>query len=127
MSEKPLYEYAVIRVVPRVERSEFVNAGVILFSKKASYIGMKYTIDEEKIKALYSEADIEKIKGLLEAFEKICYAEADSGPIGQLDIPERFRWLTAKRSTIIQTSDVHPGLCSNPEKKLQQLYNELVL
>ncbi|MCO5285043.1 MAG: DUF3037 domain-containing protein [Chitinophagaceae bacterium] len=127
MSGRQLYEYAVIQVVPRVERGEFVNAGVILFSKEAKYIGMRYEVNEEKIRALDSATDINKITNLLNTFEKICYGMADSGPIGRLDAPERFRWLTAKRSTMIQTSEVHPGLCANPEKKLEQLFRELVL
>ena len=88
---------------------------------------MRYEVNEEKIRALDSAADINKITNLLNTFEKICYGMADSGPIGRLDAPERFRWLTAKRSTMIQTSEVHPGLCANPEKKLEQLFRELVL
>lgn len=126
MPGKSLYEYAVIRVVPRVERSEFVNAGVILFSRDLKFLGMKYVVDEKKIKMLDKDADILKIRELLEAFEKVCKGAENSGGIGAMIPADRFRWLTAMRSTLIQTSEVHPGLCNHPEKKLDQLFFELV-
>lgn len=127
MSGKLLYEYAVIRIVPRVEREEFINCGVILFCKKAAYLNMKYEVSRQKILTLHPAADIDKLRSLLEAFEKVCSGEQGAGKISELKIPERFRWLTARRSTMIQVSEVHPGLTGDPEAKLNQLFDELVL
>lgn len=126
MQEKQVFEYAVIRVVPRVERSEFLNAGVVLFCKSRNFLGMKFKVDEPRLKALFREVDIEDIRCQLEAFEKICHGENGGGPIAELDLPSRFRWLTAKRSTIIQSSEVHPGLSSIPEESLDKLFADLV-
>lgn len=127
MPEKLLYEYAIIRIVPRVEREEFVNAGVILFCRDAKFLRMKYDVNDAKIFALNPEADIDKLKNLLYAFERVCCGEKGAGNIAELKMADRFRWLTAQRSTMIQVSQVHPGLAANPEKKLQQLFIELVL
>lgn len=126
MSARQLYEYAIIRIVPRVERGERINAGVILYCASQKYLGMRYEINEHKIKALNMEADIEEIKNALEGFEKVCCGKDDSGPIGSLNAAERFRWLTAKRSTLIQVSEVHPGFTIDPEKKLNELFIKLV-
>lgn len=126
MQERLLYEYAVIRIVPRVERCEFINAGVILFCRDADFLQMKYEVSEKRILALNNGADTEKIKELLGAFEKICNGVRDSGNISLLKKADRFRWLTAQRSTMIQVSEVHPGLTINPAEKLEQLFAELV-
>ena len=127
MQDKHLYEYAVIRVVPRVEREEFVNAGIILFCKRQKFIKMLYTIDEAKLTMLDTELDIEQVRKNLESFEKIAHGSKDGGPIAQLEAPERFRWLTAVRSSVIQTSRPHPGFCTQTEDKATQLFTELVL
>ena len=126
MLEKKVFEYAVIRVVPRVERGEFLNCGVILFSKADAFLQMKYLVCEDKLRSLYSEIDLEEIRCHLEAFEKICQGDPAGGPIAELDLPSRFRWLTAKRSTMIQCSEVHPGLSMDPSKTLAKLFTELV-
>jgi Protein of unknown function (DUF3037) len=126
MQEKHIYEYAVIRVVPRVERGEFLNVGVIVFCKSLSFLNMLYSVDEDRLKAIYGDIDIEDIRCHLESYEKICHGAKGGGPIALLDLPSRFRWLTAKRSTIIQSSEVHPGLCSDPTQTLEKLFNELV-
>ena len=126
MQEKQVFEYAVIRVVPRVERGEYLNTGVILFCKAQAYLGMKYVVSEEKLRALYDEIDLFEISCHLEAFEKICLGDPNGGPIAALDLPSRFRWLTAKRSTMIQSSEVHPGLSSDPKGTLEKLFTELV-
>jgi hypothetical protein len=126
MQEKHIYEYAAIRVVPRVERGEYLNVGVILFCKSQAYLDMRFLITEERLIALYGEIDIADIRCHLESYEKICRGESSGGPIAQLDLPSRFRWLTAKRSTIIQSSEVHPGLSSDPTQTLGKLFNELV-
>lgn len=127
MQEKLLYEYAIIRIVPRVERGEFINAGVILFCRDARYLGMRYVIDEPKVSALFPEIDLEKLKALLQAFEKVCCGSKNAGAIARATLADRFRWLTAQRSTMIQVSDVHPGLAADPEAKLEQLFKEMVL
>ena len=127
MPGKHLYEYAVIRLVPRVEREEFLNVGIILFSKDAKYLHCKYQINIDKLK-LYSceleEADFEQN---LSAFEKICAGSKDGGPVAQWEIPDRFRWLTALRSSSIQTSRPHNGFSDNLDKTLERLFVELVL
>lgn len=127
MQGRLLYEYAVIRIVPRVERSEFINAGIILFCRDAGFLKMQYEINDHKIHTLNPGADIPKLRSLLEAFQRVCNGEPGAGTISGLKIAERFRWLTAQRSTMIQVSEVHPGLTVNPDKKLLQLFTELVL
>ncbi|WP_109699596.1 DUF3037 domain-containing protein [Chitinophaga deserti] len=124
MPEQPLFEYAVIRVVPKVEREEFMNVGVILFCRPKRYLDCKITLDEARLRAFSPTLDLEALKAFVTGFEKTCRGE---GPIGQLDPASRFRWLTAMRSTILQTSRVHPGLCSAPEDTLDRLHRELVL
>lgn len=127
MQDKHLYEYAVIRVVPRVEREEFVNAGVVVFCKRKKFIKVLFTIDADKLLCLSPELDIDQVRLNLESFEKIARGAKDGGPIALLEVPERFRWLTAVRSSVIQTSRPHPGLCDDPENTAQKLFEELVL
>ncbi|MDX6181596.1 DUF3037 domain-containing protein [Flavobacterium sp. Fl-77] len=127
MQDSHLYEYAVIRAVPRVEREEFLNIGVILFCKKAKFIKVLFHINEVKIEALSNDFDIEQLKCNLTALEKIANGAQDGGPIAAMDIPSRFRWLTAIRSSAIQTSRPHPGLSLDLEKTMQRLFEELVL
>jgi len=127
MQDKQLFEYAVIRVVPRVEREEFINVGVILFSNRKKYLACKLHFDAAKIQTLSIEADLEEIEKNLESFSKIADGTKDSGPIGQLIPAERFRWLTATRSTVVQCSKVHPGFCLDPAQSLDRLFKELVL
>jgi len=127
MQEKNLYEYAVIRVVPRVEREEFFNVGIIVFCKKAKFIKVLYFLDVEKLVSFSAEADVEQIQMNLEAFKRVGLGTKDGGPIALMDIPSRFRWLTALRSSVIQTSRPHPGLCDDLEKTSQRLFEEFVL
>lgn len=127
MPEKHLYEYAIIRVVPMVEREEFMNVGVILFCKKAKYIQVFYDINKKKLNAIGNELDIEQIRLNLEAFETIANGEKNNNPISEMEIASRFRWLTAVRSSIIQTSRPHPGLCEDLQKTTRRLFEELVL
>lgn len=126
MKEMKLYEYAIIRLVPRVEREEFINIGMILFSKEASFLKMKYNILSDKIMILDSQADIEMITKVMRGLESVCSGKALDSPIADLNPPERFRWLTAKKSTIIQTSAVHIGYSDDLEKELETLFNKLV-
>jgi len=127
MPEKYLFEYAVIRMVPKVEREEFCNVGIIVYCKEQRFLQTLYTINENRVKALDEKADIPEIQAYLQAFERICQGAKDAGPIAQLDMPSRFRWLTAQRSTILQTSRVHPGFCSNPQEALVKLHDQLVI
>ena len=126
MQENQLYEYAVIRIVPMVEREEFLNVGVIVYCKKPGFLQTKITLDESRLLALYPNIDLQEIQLHLKAFEQITAGDLSAGPIAALDIASRFRWLTAKRSTILQTSSVHPGLCKNPALILDHLYTQLV-
>lgn len=127
MQGKHLYEYAVIRFVPRVEREEFINVGIILFSKRAKYIKARYQVDERKIRLFSSELDMESLYTSLKVFDHICSGAKEGGPIAAMDIPERFRWLTAVRSSSIQTSRPHPGFSEDMEATFEKLFSELVL
>ena len=127
MPEKHLYEYAVIRVLPRVEREEFLNVGIILFSKREKFLKVLYQLDEKRLRCLCEDFDIEEIRKNLESFEKIALGAKEGGPIAQMDIPSRFRWLTAIRSSVIQTSRPHPGMCPELDKTINRLFAELVL
>ena len=126
MQPKHQYEYAIIRIVPVVEREEFVNAGVILFCKKEKFIRMKYHLSQEKIFMLKPDADIEEILKNLEAFRIIADGEKGGGPIASMEPAERFRWLSAVRSASIQTSRPHTGLSDDLEKTFNTLFNEMV-
>lgn len=127
MNDKFVYEYAVIRIVPRVEREEFINAGVILFSKKKDILLCKTYINKEKLSVFDAQIDIHTVETNLQSFEKIALGKDCESPIAQLDEPSRFRWLTAAKSTIIQCSPVHPGLTDNVEEIFNKLFEKLVL
>lgn len=127
MQEKHLFEYAVIRVVPRVEREEFLNVGVILYARSGQFLKAKFQLDKIKLSALAKDVDMAEIEDHLSALEKISEGKPGSGPIGALDAASRFRWLTATRSTIVQASKVHPGFCDDPSRALEKLFEQLVL
>ena len=127
MQDSHLYEYAVIRVVPRIEREEFLNIGIILFCKRAKFIKVLSHIDDAKIEALSNDFDVEQLHCNVTALKKIANGDKDAGPIAEFDIPERFRWLTAIRSSAIQTSRPHSGLCQDLDTTIQRLFEELVL
>jgi hypothetical protein len=126
MQGQQLYEYAVIRLVPRVEREEFINIGVILFSKTARYIDTKFTEDFSRCKIFDAGVDWDEIQEYLCAFQAIAKGNHPRSPIASLIPAERFRWLTATRSTSIQCSKVHPGFCSDLPAELEKLYEVLV-
>jgi len=127
MQERFLFEYAVVRVVPRVEREEFLNVGVILYCQPLKFLKSIIMLDEKRLCAFNERLDLQELKATLHPFEEICNGSANAGPIGRLDTASRFRWLTATRSTVVQTSKVHCGLCTDAFDTLNQLYNELVL
>ena len=126
MQPKHQYEYAIVRVVPVVEREEFVNAGVILFCKKEKFIRMKYHLSQDKILMLKPDADMEEILKNLEAFRIIADGEKGGRPIASMEQAERFRWLSAVRSASIQTSRPHTGLSDDLEKTFNTLFDEMV-
>ena len=127
MSERTVYEYAVVRVVPRVERDEFINVGVALFCRRQKFASVRFFVDEAKCKAIDPAVDLELIQRHLESFQWICEGDKRGGPLAMLEQAERFRWLTAKRSTIIQCSLSHPGMCVSAADTLDELFTRLVL
>ena len=127
MHAKHLFDYAVIRVVPRVEREEFINVGVIVFCKVEKFLKVKFLLDTNRLLAFSPELDLNAVEENLKALEQICMGTKAGGAIAELDIASRFRWLTATRSTVIQTSKVHPGYTGNAAETLDKLYSEMVL
>lgn len=127
MQDKILYEYAVIRIVPKVEREEFINAGIMIYSKEKNIILIKTYFDEKKFDAFESELDKEQVQLNLRSFELIANGKKEGGPIAQMDTASRFRWMTAVRSSCIQTSRPHPGFSDDLEETLNRLFEELIL
>jgi hypothetical protein len=121
MRGRSSFEYAVIRVVPRVERGEFINVGIVLYCRARSFLDARVALDEPRLTALAPTAGTGEILRYLEAFQRICRGEPDAGPIGRLTQRERFHWLVSPRSTVIQTSPTHAGLCDNPAMMLEHL------
>lgn len=126
MQGKHLFEYAVIRIVPRVEREEFLNVGVIVYCAAEKFLQVMFCVDEQKLNAFNAAPDIEELGKKLVAIKQICNGEKEGGDIAALPIASRFRWLTAAKSTIVQTSAVHPGFCLNANDELKKLYDKLV-
>lgn len=127
MPESYFYEYAVIRLVPRVEREEFINVGVILFCKRPRFLKAKTFINTDKLACFSNELELTDISKNLEAFHKICVGGKAGGPMALEDHISRFRWLTAERSSSIQTSRPHHGFSNNLDETLERLFEELVL
>jgi hypothetical protein len=120
------YDYAVIRVVPRVEREEFINAGIILSCEASRYLEARIDLDEDRVLALAPDLDMESLRRHLQTLPAICRGGADAGPIGLLPQRARFHWLTAKRSSIIQTSPVHTGKCGDMPATMEHLLQRMV-
>ncbi len=127
MHGRHLFEYALVRVFPVLERGEFLNVGVIVFSKRANFIRACIKVDTGRLKAFRCDVDLEQLEHNLASFRRIAHGEADAGPIARLEPAERFRWLTAERSTAIQTSRPHAGLSPDLEATTDRLFSELVL
>ena len=121
------FDYAVIRIVPRVERSEFINVGVIVFSRELRFLDARISLDTTRLLALHPNIDSNEIEQHLALIPKICAGTKDAGPIAELPQHERWHWLVSPRSTIIQTSAVHSGLTDNPQEELEQLMRTFVL
>jgi hypothetical protein len=126
MQEDKIYEYAVIRMVPKVEREEFFNVGLIMFSKKEKFIKTKFYLCPDKLKLMKSSLNFDDLAQNLESFSEIAAGKKTAGPVAMMEIPERFRWLTALRSAVIQTSRPHPGKSKDLEKTFERLFEELV-
>lgn len=127
MQDRVTYEYAVIRVMPKVEREEFFNVGVILFCKRKKYLDVKFHVCPKKLAVLTEDFDVDFFNKYLRAWKEVCQGAPQGGAIGTLDLPDRFRWLAASRSTMIQSSATHSGLCTDPEKVLESLFATFVL
>jgi len=127
MQDRILYEYAVIRVFPKVEREEFINAGILLYSKSAKKLLVKTYFNRQKFDSYQSKLDPDEVKLNLKSFELIADGDSNGGPIAKMEIAERFRWMTAVRSSCIQTSRPHPGFSADLEKTIERLFEELVL
>lgn len=127
MPDKLSFEYAVIRIVPMVEREEFINIGVILYCPAKKYLSVLLDVNEKRLKTFSNNLDIDELQKYLQSFQRICNGEKNAGPVGKLSPAERFRWLTATRSTIVQLSKVHPGICADAAATLQKLFEQMVL
>jgi DUF3037 family protein len=120
------FDYAILRVVPRVDREEFINAGVVVFCLEKRYLDARILINNERLRALWPELDVELVRAHLDAVPRICMGDASAGPIAKLSQRERFHWLTSPRSTIIQPSPVHTGVCDNTEGVLDRLATQFL-
>lgn len=120
------YDYAIVRVVPRVEREEFINAGVILSCPAANYLDARIELDEQRLLVLDPHVDLDSVRASLATIPLICAGGAAAGPIGRLSPRERFHWLVAPRSTVIQMSAVHTGRCGDPAGALEHLMQQMV-
>jgi hypothetical protein len=120
------FSYAIYRVVPRVERGERMNVGVVLFSRPLDFLGVRTALDADRLTALWPDTDAAAVRPHLDALERIARGDADAGPMAALDTTARFHWLVAPSSTIIQPSAVHTGVCGDPAAELDRLFAELV-
>lgn len=121
------YDYAIVRLVPSIERGECINVGVLLFCRTRRFLGMQTHLDTSRLALFAPSLDVEEVTQQLEHLKRVCAGGKDAGPIGELSQSERFHWLVSPRSTVIQTSPVHSGLCDNPAAALQHLLGTLVL
>jgi hypothetical protein len=126
MSDRAPFQYAAIRIVPRVERGELVNAGVVLFCRPRQFLGARTHLDERLLAALSPKCDPADVRPHLENIERIAKGDPDGGPIARLPASERFHWLVAPSSTIVQAGPVHTGLTDDPQGELERLFSRLV-
>jgi len=120
------FDYAIVRVVPRVERGEFINVGAIIICRAQRYLAARIELDQQRLLALAPDIDLDELQSYLDVIPLVCAGGKEAGPIGKLSQGERFHWLVAPRSTIIQPSPVHSGLCSDPPAMLEHLLNTMV-
>ena len=126
MSERRAFDYVIVQVVPRVDRDERLNVGVILFCPAAAYLGCRIALDERRLRALAPDGDLSALAGQLEAIRAVAAGNAAAGPIAALPPSERFHWLSAHRSTIVQPTSPHAGLCDDPAAALEHLFQTAV-
>jgi hypothetical protein len=124
--ELSAFDYAILRVVPQVEREEFINVGVLLLCRQRAFLGARFKVDVPRLLALAPQVDVHAVQAHLEAIRRLVEGNPDAGPLGRMSQAERFHWLTHPRSTTIQVSPVHSGLCDNPEAALEDLFERLV-
>jgi hypothetical protein len=120
------FDYAILRIVPRVERQEFLNAGVIVLCRERRFLAARIQVDQPRLKALWPDLDLVLVTQHLQAVLRICKGDASAGPIAGLSQSERFHWLTSPRSTVLQVSPVHTGICSQTDDLVERLYTQLV-
>ena len=126
MPARDAFEYALIRLVPRVEREEFINVGVVLFCRTRRFLDARVALDRQRIAAVAPELDLAAVQEQLDHIPLVCMGGGAAGPIGLLPQPARFRWLVAPRSTVVQPSPVHCGLCDDPQEMLERLAANMV-
>lgn len=127
MPAQKSFDYAVVRVVPRVEREEFINAGVILFCRTARFLGARVQLDLSRLAALAPACDPTEVERHLQLIPLICEGDPGGGPPSGWTLPERFHWLTAPRSTVVQVSPVHSGMTADPQRSLDHLFRVMVV
>jgi hypothetical protein len=126
MPARSAFDYAIIRVVPEVERGERINVGVVLICRQRRFLGMRLALDEARLLALWPQLDMAALRQQLDGLRRVCEGDRDAGPIARLSQAERFHWLVAPSSTIIQPSPTHSGLCADPAAMLDELMARLV-
>jgi Protein of unknown function (DUF3037) len=130
VQDRSLFEYVVIRIVPRVDRQEFINAGVILICRRHRFLAARIGMDCQRLQTLFpgiEDTVLQEIENQLQAIASIAIGDAHTGPIAKLDMGERWHWLSAPSSTIIQPSPIHTGFCADPAEALDDLYRDFVL
>lgn len=127
MPDLASFDYAILRVVPRVERQEFINAAVVVFCLEKRYLAARVHLDPVRVKALWPEADVDLIRQHLDAVPRVCAGDESAGPIARLSQRERFHWLISPRSTIIQPSPVHTGICDSTDTLLDRLEQQFLV
>jgi hypothetical protein len=120
------FDYALLRVVPRVERQEFINAGAVVYCPEKQFLGARIHLDRDRLKALWPEVDVALVEQHLDAVQRICDGDPEAGEIAKLSLRERFHWLTSPRSTIVQPSPVHTGVCESTEGMLDRLEKQFL-
>lgn len=126
MTSRSAFSYAVVRVVPDIEREEFLNAGLILFCRPQRFLGVRTRLDVERLRALRAECDVEAIRAQLELFERIADGRVEAGPLAHMDLSQRFHWLSAPRSTAVQPGPIHGGMTDDAAATFEDLYRTLV-
>lgn len=121
-----LFDWAVIRAVPRPERGECVNVGVVLLCREADFLGLRVRLDRDRVAALAPDLDLDRLAEQLDDWARVCAGGPSGGPIGMLPAADRFHWLTAPRSTVVQPGPVHNGVCDDPAAELEGIAREML-